>query len=245
MGRTYSLAPRRDRARHHLHWRRCAQTPAPGRFGSCNGNWVFVIAYAGPTASTHQRTDCVKVAQPTAQINWIYDRLVRLCGAKGAPLGGSTRGYFGRRRDRSAVPVWRIGWSSVLYIYTSPSSGRMSASAADRVESCARHHLDPCRVARSTAANFHTSPILALSVRPRRRHTAFSSPETLVPRHLRDLLDRQATLQVTWHRARGSPRLGPIATGWCRGPLPLRRVRSAELARRAARRPHAARGGRR
>ena len=34
----------------------------------------------------------------------------------------------------SAVPVWPIGWSLVLYIYTSPSLGRMSASAADRGE---------------------------------------------------------------------------------------------------------------
>jgi len=39
---------------------------------------------------------------------------------------------FGRWRGLSAVPVWPIGWSLVLYIYTSPSLGRMSASAASR-----------------------------------------------------------------------------------------------------------------
>ena len=40
---------------------------------------------------------------------------------------------FGRWRGLSAVPVWPIGWAPVLYIYTSPSLGRMSASAAGRV----------------------------------------------------------------------------------------------------------------
>ena len=40
---------------------------------------------------------------------------------------------FGRWRGLSAVPVWPIGWSLVLYIYTSPSFlGRMSVSAAMR-----------------------------------------------------------------------------------------------------------------
>jgi hypothetical protein len=40
---------------------------------------------------------------------------------------------FGRWRGLSAVPVWPIGWSLVLYIYTSPSLGQMSGSAAPRV----------------------------------------------------------------------------------------------------------------
>jgi hypothetical protein len=48
------------------------------------------------------------------------------------PNGGSARGYLGVGGGISAVPVWPIGWSPVLYIYTSPSLGRMSASAAYR-----------------------------------------------------------------------------------------------------------------
>ena len=49
-----------------------------------------------------------------------------------ADNGGSARGYLAVG-GLSTVPVWPIGWSAVLYIYTSPSLGRMSASAAFRV----------------------------------------------------------------------------------------------------------------
>jgi hypothetical protein len=50
---------------------------------------------------------------------------------------------FSRWRGLSAVPVWSIGWSPVLYIYTSPSLGRMSASAADRAR-MPRREFDCC-----------------------------------------------------------------------------------------------------
>jgi len=45
---------------------------------------------------------------------------------------------FGRWRGLSAVPVWPIGWSLVLYIYTSSPLGLMSASAALRIVSRSR-----------------------------------------------------------------------------------------------------------
>src|SRR5262249_11259774 len=50
-----------------------------------------------------------------------------------APVGRAERRLsarlFGRWRSLSAVLVWPIGWSPVLYIYTSLFLGRMSESA--------------------------------------------------------------------------------------------------------------------
>ena len=51
-----------------------------------------------------------------------YQRAIRRVGAR----------LLGRWRGLSAVLVWPIRWSPALYIYTSPSLGRMSASAASR-----------------------------------------------------------------------------------------------------------------
>src|SRR6516165_8562137 len=57
-----------------------------------------------------------------------------------APKAGENRA---ERRLRAVIwplagplssPVWPIGWSPVLYIYTSPSLGRISASAAMKAQ---------------------------------------------------------------------------------------------------------------
>ena len=55
-----------------------------------------------------------------------------------APITAGRRAVIWLLAGLSAVPVWPIGWSPVLYIYTSPSLGRISASAADRVRWCLR-----------------------------------------------------------------------------------------------------------
>jgi hypothetical protein len=83
-----------------------------------------------PTEPNAERRVHTPEATQIAQIRRsATDRANKPTGAQRRRVGAR---LSGRWRGLSAVPVWPIEWSPVLYIYTSPSLGRMSASAAMR-----------------------------------------------------------------------------------------------------------------
>jgi len=73
--------------------------------------------YAGPGGNSYGQTVITAAMDAT--------RLGHTSPLPAALLQQAAVGYL-------TGPVWPVGWSLVLYIYTSPSLGRMSASAAIR-----------------------------------------------------------------------------------------------------------------